>query len=627
MKKLVSKMMVMFLVGLMTMGCAVTAFADTSVDTSKKGSISLTKYDISTVEQDGEGNITSGESVAGATFSAYRILDFDGKTYTVNASFVDDQGQAQVEVSDIVNTSASQAGTLSYGSTDELQAQISGLQSYIADENIAATAAAVTGTDGKLTLSNLELGVYLVQETSVPEGYTVSTQAFLVAIPSWDQEAQDGAGEWIYDISAKPKNEYLKVDKTIKDEKQGTQENGTDEDSYSIGDVVPFTVTAKVPNYGKSVAYPDLTVTDNLLLHDENGIAKYNALKLEFTDTLDKGLTLDLSSLKVTILKADGSTETELVKGDTLAELTAVTTTGEGDNISISGKTTAAGKDYTASKTANADGSTAMAIEIAWNSVDQYQGQTIQLTYEAQLNEDAIVGDANKNTVEYKFSNDPQKATGEADDPTRTGSTDENKVYIYEMDLTKKFNGQNASAAKVDASKVEFELYVKNADGTTTPLNVIETADGTYVIWTGEAAQGAATTLNPSEAGSLVVKGFEAGIYELKETKSVSGYTVLAEPVDILVEEVKEGDPEVVTGTVSASTLKYSDTGTAEKADTLADENAEGKFTITINNAMNQFDLPFVGGSGIWMFTIVGAALMAISIIIYAGLHKKSVKA
>lgn len=639
MKKLTSVLTTMLLVVSMVITGVVPVFATSiDVDPSRKGSISLTKYDIATVTTDKDGNITGGTPVAGATFSAYHILDFDGKTYTVNSNFTN-----QVDVSDIVNTSAKQAGTLSYGSTNKLEAQISKLQNYIKTKPVTATASKVTDSNGALTIDNLELGVYLVQETNVPQGYTVSTQAFLVAIPTWNQEANDGAGEWVYEVQAKPKDELLQVDKEIKD-----GENSTDADSYSVGDNIPYTVTAKIPNYGMSADYPNLTVTENLLLHypETNGITsidKYNALNLTFTDTMTKGLTLNLNSLKVEVLNADGTVKTTLTKGNTLAELESFTTTGTDDAERVATKTTVAGgADYTATETKGTDDSTTMTVTVAWNSVDPYQGDKIRLTYTAQLNDDAVIKDPNKNTVTYAFANDPQSATGEPDDPTKTTTTDETEVYTYQMELTKTFNDKNQPESG-KASAVEFELYVQ---GETTPLNVIKVADGQYTIWTGAVEKDAngtlqavdivndqagvaqktyvgavATALHPDDNGKLTVKGFKAGTYELKETKSVQGYTLLASPLTIQVEEVTDASTGAVTGSVTAYTVNSDG-----KKDELAQNAESGIFQLTVNNAKNQFNLPQTGGRGLWMFTIGGGILMAGAIIIFSVLHKKKSK-
>ncbi|MGN1202714.1 MAG: SpaH/EbpB family LPXTG-anchored major pilin, partial [Eubacterium sp.] len=271
MKKFASAATAVLLVALLTVSCFVTAFAATEVDTAQKGSIKLTKYDSEDVD--------NREPVSGAEFSVYRILDFDGKTYTVNNDFA-----GQVDVSDLVNTDASQTGTLSYGSTTELEAQISKLQNHITTAPVTATAKGTTGNDGVVTLENLDLGVYLVQETKVPAGYMVTTQAFLVALPTWDQENDT----WVYAVEATPKNETLQVEKQITDGNQNTPD-GTADDSYSIGDTVPYTVTAKIPNYGNASDDPTVTVTKNLLLQDTLGVDAYNALNLVFTNTLTKG--------------------------------------------------------------------------------------------------------------------------------------------------------------------------------------------------------------------------------------------------------------------------------------------------------------------------------------------------
>lgn len=639
MKKLVSTASAILLSVIMVLSCMVTVSAATEV-TGTSGSIKLTKYDSATVQKDENDKVTSGTPVQGATFSAYRILDFDGKTYTVNNNFKD-----QVVVSDIVNTSASQAGTLSYGSTTELEAQITKLQNHIQTSNVAATQSGETGADGQVTLSDLPLGVYLVQETSVPAGYTVTTQAFLVAIPQWNQDTET----WQYEITATPKDELLQVDKQMKDENQGTTD-GTKDDSYSIGDTIPYTVTAKIPNYGMSYDDPSITVTDNLLVQnlDNKGIEKYNALNVKFTDTLTKGLTLDLDSLVIKVLdtNTEDPKDTVLTKGTTLAELGSFTyTDGTLTKTALIGEGVG---NYKAIATTGTDESTIMTIDIAWASLDQYQGKTIQLTYNAQLNENAVVGSANQNDVTYEFTNDPQQVMA---DP-KTTTTDKDKVYTYQMDLTKKFDGATADGTAINASTVEFELTVTDTDDTNTEtakkLSFIG-SNGDYTVWNGAvvgnqaykltdvtkneegtwtANEGAiavdtvVTTLNPNSTGSLTVKGLEAGTYELKETKSLKGYTILTEPVTILVEEVKEGTPAVVTQNVTAHTLAWNGT-VAEKKDELANAAENGIFSITVNNAKNQFNLPITGGLGLWMFTIGGGIVMAGAIIFFSVIRKK----
>lgn len=70
MKKFASAVTAVLLVALLTVSCFATAFATTTVDTTQKGSIILTKYD-----SEDEG---TRQPVSGAEFSAYRILDCNG---------------------------------------------------------------------------------------------------------------------------------------------------------------------------------------------------------------------------------------------------------------------------------------------------------------------------------------------------------------------------------------------------------------------------------------------------------------------------------------------------------------------------------------------------------------------
>lgn len=69
-----------------------------------------------------------------------------------------------------------------------------------------------TGPDGKVAFENLDLGIYLVEETKAPAGI-VSGAPFIVSVPMVN-EASDA---WNYDVIAYPKNTETKTEKTVKD--------------------------------------------------------------------------------------------------------------------------------------------------------------------------------------------------------------------------------------------------------------------------------------------------------------------------------------------------------------------------------------------------------------------------
>ncbi|WP_293879360.1 SpaH/EbpB family LPXTG-anchored major pilin [uncultured Brevibacterium sp.] len=91
-----------------------------------------------------------------------------------------------------------------------------------------------TGADGKVSFDNLDLGIYLVEETSAPDGI-VSGAPFIVSIPMVN-EASDA---WNYDVIAYPKNSETQTEKTVKDADQHIQ------DAYT------YTINADAPTWSE----------------------------------------------------------------------------------------------------------------------------------------------------------------------------------------------------------------------------------------------------------------------------------------------------------------------------------------------------------------------------------------
>lgn len=636
MKKLVAIALSMMLLVSSIFCITASAAEPTDIDTTKTGTLTLTKYD---------GKKEDNKPVKDATFTAYRILDIvkgsDGKvTYEVNSDFNGQVNLNDVNYSSNVTDGTATTGAISYGTTTKLEAQISKLEAYAKNKTdfTQTPATATTNDNGVATFENLALGVYLVVETTVPNGYVISTQSFLSAIPTWQENKDDAAqGEWNYAVEAQPKNQSIKVEKTFKSADLDTQ---TRSDSYVTGSTIPYIITAPVPNYGQSTDDPTKTLTQYLLtveqendvakLKDEKGVEKFNNLQLVFEDTLSKGLTLDESSLKV---KIDGE-ENDLVKvteGKTLKakkfENDTVTDTGDADYTVTMEEVKDAENNVIGHK---------FTVTVSWSALDAAQGKNIVLTYNAQLNKDAVVGSANTNDVTYSFSNNPKLAIKDAEtqtDPTRPEDPpkDHNDVYTYQLDLTKKLNNKAPEEIDISAANVTFQLLDK--DGNT--INVIKEKDGVYTIWNdnNDTQTETTTNLNPKANGKLSIKGFAAGQYQLKETASVDGYTLLTSPIDIYVYEVNDatGDNTKLTAKVSAHTMKYdkdSDTYVEDTETELAADNQEnaatvGHFLLTVNNAKNQFNLPVTGGAGLLLFTIGGGITMVLGIVFFLHSQKR----
>ena len=104
-----------------------------------------------------------------------------------------------------------------------------------------------TGADGKVSFKNLDLGIYLVEETDAPAGI-VSGAPFIVSIPMVNK-ASDA---WNYDVVAYPKNSETKTEKTVKDADKNIQ------DDFS------YTITADAPTWGEGKSLTAFGFSDQL---------------------------------------------------------------------------------------------------------------------------------------------------------------------------------------------------------------------------------------------------------------------------------------------------------------------------------------------------------------------------
>lgn len=148
--------------------CAAPAFALEVVDLSRTGSIKVSLYDSET-----------SEAVGGGTLTLYRVAKV--KKENANLSFVYTNGFEDCGV---------ELGDLSEG---ELAGRLA--------EKIAATAESTTveiNDLGAAEFGDLEVGLYLVVQTTAAENYNV-INPFLVSVPIQEN------GSYVYDVDALPK--------------------------------------------------------------------------------------------------------------------------------------------------------------------------------------------------------------------------------------------------------------------------------------------------------------------------------------------------------------------------------------------------------------------------------------
>lgn len=467
---------------------------------------------------DGKGSVTiikngekSDEFLAGAKFSFYKIASItnsEGKDwkYTVEEAYRKQLGDNGI------------AKNLNNLPSSAWEAEIDVLAAINATAIKESKASAEeTGSTGA---TELPLGVYLVKETTTPAGY-VASKPFIVSVPStdnYDTAGKEGT-EFIYNITAKPKNSKMSVDKTIVNE---------DKTAY-IGGFVEYKVETQIPKYGTEYTNPVFNIYDKM----SNGLSFVN-------DTAHK--------LKVVV---DG---TEIVEGE---------------------------NTYTLETNGLSDGKT-FEIQFAKAFLEnkKNKGKKVEVTYYAQVNENAVY--INENSANITYQNKP----GETTDATPS----KKNVYTYGIDLTKT-GDKSADADGLDGA--EFTLAAANGEMISILVN------GKKVAVNGESKGGFQTTTvekeNKNKKGKLVFKGLKAGTYTLTETKSPSGYSLAKNPITIVITAKEDGS--LADATVDGISVKNNMT-------------EDGVVPVGLQNKSG-FNLPATGGMGTYLFTIGGLVIMA----------------
>ena len=607
--KKIHRVLAMLMAAIMALGLITTAFAEPTIDTSKKASLSIYKYDITKASAEGawdtESYISTGlhdnavvdklskYAIQGVEFTYIRVADV-----TMNNEVVDGQHRVGVlygfDSSDRSNAVLSAIGLtaadahktdngIDYFTSDVLNNKLAAALTANATtvKNALEVAVknggvAMTETDatGHTSASNMEQGLYLVVETRVPENVTSTCNPFFVSLP---MTTIDGA-EWNYDVTVYPKNQTGNptLEKTVREAKNSTGKNNgslTDiTDGYahtasaSIGDTVDYQIISTLPTItSKASSLSEYTYVDTM----SKGI-RYNKndVVIEFfrdAGCTDKIATWDENSGKFTVDYDDTANTMTIRMTDTgLSEINEAATV------------------YT-------------------NSVKRgYSDCTMRITYAATLTADAKMGDTdNPNEVVLTWKR------------TNTTYFDTLKdcchVYTYGIDVLKQFsdNGGNVRNVKFRLHNDSNDCYI-----------IADLKDGVYYAKGFATKKADATTFIPNAQGHIVVKGLEDDTYSLTEIATDKGYVLLRDAVKIVIKTAENGQCEQC----GAKLLTASATVNGKDV-TMTDGSAIVPLTVVNNPG---FDLPKTGGYGTWMFTVGGVALLgaAAFIVIRSRKHK-----
>ena len=607
--KKIHRVLALLMTALMAIGLMTTAFAEPTIDPSRKASLSIYKYDITKASAEGawdaESYVSTGlhddavvdklakYAIQGVEFTYLKVADI-----AMNNELADSQRTVGVlygfDGSDCSNAVLSAIGLtaadahktdngINYFTSDMLNNKLAAALAANATTVKNALEAAVrnggvamTETDatGHTSADQLEQGLYLIVETRVPKNVTSTCNPFFASLP---MTTIDGAA-WNYDVTVYPKNQTGSptLDKTVREDKNSSGKNNgslTDiTDGYahtasaSIGDTVDYQIISTLP-----------TITSKA-----SALSEYT-----YVDTMSKGIRYNKNDVVIEFFKDVGCTD-------------KITTWAED-----SGKFTVAYDDTSNTMTIRMTEAGLSEINEAdtvyTDSVKRgYSDCTMRLTYAATLTADAQMGDTdNPNEVELTW-----RRTNSAYFDTLKDCC---HVYTYGVDVLKRFSDNGGSLRNV-----KFILHNDTDDC----YIIADLKDGVYCAKGFAAKKADATTFVPNSSGHIVVKGLEDDTYSLTEIATDKGYVLLKDAVKIVIKTAENGQCEKC----GAALLTASATVNGKEA-SMTDGNAIVPLTV-INNP--GFDLPKTGGYGTWMFTIGGVALLGVAafIVVKSRKHK-----
>ena len=608
--KKIHRVFAMLMAAIMALSLVTTAFAaEPTIDSTKKASLSIYKYDITKASEDGvwdaESYVSTGlhdnavvdklskYAIQGVEFTYLKVADVtmsnevvEGQRH-VGVLYGFDNSERSNAVLSAIGLTAADAhkseNSINYFTSDTLNNKLAAALAVNATavKNALEVAVknggiAMTETDaaGHTSASNMEQGLYLVVETRVPENVTSTCNPFFVSLP---MTTIDGA-EWNYDVTVFPKNQTGNptLEKTVRENKNSTgKHNGSLTDitdgfehtaTASVGDIVDYQIISTLPTItSKASSLSEYTYVDTL----SKGI-RYNKndVVIEFfrdAGCTDKIITWDESSGKFTVIYDDAQNSMTIRMTESgLSEINEATTV------------------YT-------------------DSVKRgYSDCTMRITYAATLTADAQMGDKdNPNTVTltWKRTNTTYYDTLE----------DCCHVYTYGIDVLKQF-----SDGKGNVQNVKFNLHNDSDDC----YIIADLKDGIYYAKSFTSKKSDATTFVPNGNGHIIVKGLEDDTYSLIEVATDKGYILLADAIELVIKTGESGTCEQC----GAKLLTASATVNGKDV-TMTDGNAIVPMTV-INNP--GFNLPKTGGRGVWMYTVGGVLLLgaAAFIVVKSRKHK-----
>ena len=565
------------------------------------------------------------DRVAAADFMAAIGLN-ESNRYVMNPAISIIETKVWSYTSDVINEAL--ANALENNATEVKNA----MEAYVKANGVKMD---LTDEDGRTSMDGLDVGLYLVVETAVPEMVTSTTNPFLISLPmttvnnNTEGTAPEGGHEWNYDVTVYPKSHsgIPSLEKTVRESVSDTgNNNGSNviDDGFahtatgSAGDTMEYQIISTLPTItSQATTLSTYNFYDNIA----DGMTYNKDVKIEFftdKDCTDKVTTWAQEDGKFTVsYSEDGQSMTIDVTAAGLAEI-------NGDAANSNGKLYAGYSNYTA-----------------------------RVTYSAEIDSDTSFvygeeGNCNKVVLTWKRTSSDYYDT----------LIDDAHVFSFGINLTKLFSDMTPENADAEGKYEHVKFIINNTTDNYWVQAALNEAEGVYYVTGFTADEAEATIFTPvtsgNDFGKVIVRGLENDNYEITETETADGYTLLAmaypirimaetdstKACDIYTEDILgllQNDPryafsgegvDALTNIPQKQLSHYgisvtADVGSGALIKMLPDGTSEdAEVEISILNTRG-FDLPQTGDQGVWMYGVAGGTLMLAAVLVVLLAFKK----
>lgn len=246
-----------------------------------------------------------GKDLGGAEFEIYKVA-------TVNQNITT---QLSYDVTDtfkntITNADVQELGTLSASALEAKAKALADIKKNAEGTYAKGDYSYISGQENSILIEKDKFGLYLVVETSAPEGYNLGAP-FFVDVPRTNKDGST----WNYNVVATPKNGSNHLTKQVAVVKDDNTVADKDAASVKKGDTLLYTVTGTLPY-----------LTQEELANDQVKITISDTLTggLEFNNTVDKPFSLeefkidgtDVASAKYALKVADNKIQFTITIND-----------------------------------------------------------------------------------------------------------------------------------------------------------------------------------------------------------------------------------------------------------------------------------------------------------------------